>query len=302
MLINNFEDSRAKLKSSLIYSPFDAATILNFATPPALTFPRKQSFAKSNFISLLSEFFLVIALLSVSAFASAEVQPLIYGQTYHLQNGYKNWSGGYLDTKIAGCKDNLLCVSTSTFKNRDQDSGSWLIKSADWKADGSAVMNGDRIFLVNEYPYKDGAYFPSGRYGGVLDVRDSKCQDNILCVSTSESKNRDNWSGAWTVEASSSDIYLDQSIHLKNVYDGSYLDVRGNNCQGNLLCVSTSTWADRDQGSGSWRFQLAHEIETLAPIHKAQVLTYLKLSKIKLGLLINFNTIDLKEGIQRLIM
>lgn len=43
-------------------------------------------------------------------------------------------------------------------------------------------------------------------------------------------------------------------------------------------------------------------VEELAPIHKAQVLTYLKLSKIKLGLLINFNTVDLKEGIQRLIM
>ena len=43
-------------------------------------------------------------------------------------------------------------------------------------------------------------------------------------------------------------------------------------------------------------------VAALAPIHKAQVLTYLKLSKIKLGLLINFNTVDLKEGIQRLIM
>ena len=43
-------------------------------------------------------------------------------------------------------------------------------------------------------------------------------------------------------------------------------------------------------------------VEALAPIHKAQILTYLKLSKLKLGLLINFNTINLKEGIQRLIM
>ncbi len=43
-------------------------------------------------------------------------------------------------------------------------------------------------------------------------------------------------------------------------------------------------------------------VEALAPIHKAQVLTYLKLSKIKLGLLINFNTVDLKDGIQRLIV
>ncbi|MCW3101921.1 MAG: GxxExxY protein [Bacteroidetes bacterium] len=43
-------------------------------------------------------------------------------------------------------------------------------------------------------------------------------------------------------------------------------------------------------------------VEELAPIHKAQVLTYLKLSKLKIGLLINFNTTDLKEGIQRLAM
>lgn len=43
-------------------------------------------------------------------------------------------------------------------------------------------------------------------------------------------------------------------------------------------------------------------VEELAPIHKAQLMTYLKLSKIKLGLLINFNTTDLKEGIQRIIM
>lgn len=46
----------------------------------------------------------------------------------------------------------------------------------------------------------------------------------------------------------------------------------------------------------------AKSVDALAPIHKAQVLTYLKLSKMKLGLLINFNTLDLKEGIHRLIM
>lgn len=43
-------------------------------------------------------------------------------------------------------------------------------------------------------------------------------------------------------------------------------------------------------------------VEYLAPIHTAQLLTYLKLSKIRLGLLINFNTVDLKEGIHRLAM
>lgn len=42
--------------------------------------------------------------------------------------------------------------------------------------------------------------------------------------------------------------------------------------------------------------------EKLMPIHSTQVLTYLKLSKIKLGLLLNFNTKLLKHGIKRLIL
>jgi len=41
-------------------------------------------------------------------------------------------------------------------------------------------------------------------------------------------------------------------------------------------------------------------IENLAPVHFAQLLTYLKLSHIKLGLLINFNCKLLKEGIHRM--
>jgi GxxExxY protein len=42
-------------------------------------------------------------------------------------------------------------------------------------------------------------------------------------------------------------------------------------------------------------------IEGLAPVHFAQLLTYLKLSELKLGLLINFNCKLLKEGIHRLV-
>lgn len=42
-------------------------------------------------------------------------------------------------------------------------------------------------------------------------------------------------------------------------------------------------------------------IDALAPIHTAQVLTYLKLSGCKIGLLLNFNTVSLKDGIKRLI-
>jgi GxxExxY protein len=42
-------------------------------------------------------------------------------------------------------------------------------------------------------------------------------------------------------------------------------------------------------------------IETLAPVHFAQTLTYLKLSNIKLALLINFNSKLLKEQIHRIV-
>ena len=42
-------------------------------------------------------------------------------------------------------------------------------------------------------------------------------------------------------------------------------------------------------------------VEKLQPSHEAQLLTYLKLSGIRLGLLINFNVPVLKDGLKRLI-
>lgn len=39
--------------------------------------------------------------------------------------------------------------------------------------------------------------------------------------------------------------------------------------------------------------------ETLLPIHEAQTLTYLKLTGLKIGLLINFSVLLLKDGIKR---
>ena len=41
-------------------------------------------------------------------------------------------------------------------------------------------------------------------------------------------------------------------------------------------------------------------VETINPVHKKQVLTYLKLMNIQIGLLINFNEELLKNGIKRL--
>ncbi len=42
-------------------------------------------------------------------------------------------------------------------------------------------------------------------------------------------------------------------------------------------------------------------VENVADIHYKQVQTYLKLADLKLGLLINFNVVYLKEGIKRII-
>src|SRR5690606_22283721 len=42
-------------------------------------------------------------------------------------------------------------------------------------------------------------------------------------------------------------------------------------------------------------------VDTLNNIHLAQILTYLKLSNLRLGFLINFNTERLKDGIRRVV-
>ncbi len=43
-------------------------------------------------------------------------------------------------------------------------------------------------------------------------------------------------------------------------------------------------------------------VEKLMPVHAAQLLTYLKLSGMRTGLLLNFNTPVLKDGIKRLVL
>lgn len=43
-------------------------------------------------------------------------------------------------------------------------------------------------------------------------------------------------------------------------------------------------------------------VETINPVHFAQLLTYMKLSKCRLGFLINFNVVSLKSGIKRVIL
>ena len=43
-------------------------------------------------------------------------------------------------------------------------------------------------------------------------------------------------------------------------------------------------------------------IEALAPIHQAQIISYLKLSGKPIGLLINFHSLHLKDGIKRFVI
>lgn len=43
-------------------------------------------------------------------------------------------------------------------------------------------------------------------------------------------------------------------------------------------------------------------VENILPLHEAQLLTYLKITKKKLGLILNFNTSLMKDGIKRIIL
>ena len=43
-------------------------------------------------------------------------------------------------------------------------------------------------------------------------------------------------------------------------------------------------------------------VERFAPIHEAQLLTYLRLSKLRIGLLLNFESVRLVDGIRRMVL
>jgi GxxExxY protein len=43
-------------------------------------------------------------------------------------------------------------------------------------------------------------------------------------------------------------------------------------------------------------------VETISPIHEAQIITYLRVGGYRVGLLLNFNTLRLKEGLRCFVM
>jgi GxxExxY protein len=79
---------------------------------------------------------------------------------------------------------------------------------------------------------------------------------------------------------------VEQQIKLPVLYDGKVLEAG----------MRLDLWIER---------QLIVEVKTvenLLPVHSAQLLTYLKLTNNRLGLLINFNVALIKTGIKRIIL
>ncbi len=81
-------------------------------------------------------------------------------------------------------------------------------------------------------------------------------------------------------------LKMDRQVLLPVVYDGLRLDT------GLRLDLVVE---------GSFLVELK-AVETLLPVHQAQVLTYLKLSGHSLGLLINFNVPIIRDGIRRIVL
>ena len=59
-----------------------------------------------------------------------------------------------------------------------------------------------------------------------------------------------------------------------------------------------------DEATGKWGIRINRveikSVAEIAPIHKAQLLSYLKLSGKPLGLLLNFNVVRMRDGIVRM--
>jgi hypothetical protein len=181
---------------------------------------------------------------------------LKYGDKVHLQNGYANWNGGYLDACGHARVPSKYGVFTSDSKYRDGGSGTWEIVSVTGKAVGAEVLIGDAIHLRNLY---------AGN-GGYLDVcGHANCGGNKYLVFTSDSTNRDGGSGSWRIYAGASSpadskVREGDPVHLLNGYanwQGGYLDACGHAPAPSKYGVSTSNSTNRDSGSGTWKFSKA---------------------------------------------
>jgi hypothetical protein len=198
---------------------------------------------------------LLISAVSLLALVnSANAADLVYGQSYHILNGAvqgtTKWTGGFLDTAGGGCQGNFLCVSTAKSYDRSNNSGTWMIKSATGKPDGTTVYANDQVYLLNQY---------NGN-GGYLDTDGNVC-GGLYCVSTAHSSNRNSGSGTWLLikgQWETGPIAVGDAVRLMNnylVWSGGYLNTTVPGCQGNLLCVNTvTTFSNGDKDTTIWQF------------------------------------------------
>jgi GxxExxY protein len=86
-------------------------------------------------------------------------------------------------------------------------------------------------------------------------------------------------------ELRKADLRVETQVALPVIYDGIKLDLgyRIDMLVNDLVVVELKS------------------VEEISRIHVAQVLSYMKLSKKQLGLIINFNVLRLKDGIKRLV-
>jgi len=84
-------------------------------------------------------------------------------------------------------------------------------------------------------------------------------------------------------ELKKENLKVEKQINLPIIYDGITLDAE----------LRLDIWVERKL------IVAIKAVESLLPIHQAQILTYLKLTENRLGLLINFNVLLLKNGIKR---
>lgn len=90
---------------------------------------------------------------------------------------------------------------------------------------------------------------------------------------------------ALSYELTKRDILVSSQVRIPILYDGKHLD-------SDLYC---------DLVVEACVILELKAVEKINPLYEAQLLTYLKLSGIRLGYLINFNVPHLKSGIKRMI-
>jgi len=67
-------------------------------------------------------------------------------------------------------------------------------------------------------------------------------------------------------------------------------------------CATGRLWLS-NRLARRWRCHVEiKSVETLPPIHQAQILTYMRLAKVPLGFLINFNVTKLRNGTKRFVL